>query len=172
MLRLLLVMVLSSALLAGPPGCAGEAGTAQPPADSQVRQSATRLLEGWNAQLLPALELLGQRRLALQQGQRARLAQLDARLPSRLAPLTRWGRQARKAFLDAPPSALTRATVRAGDAWAQWALLLLGDQQRSYQDGVRLADLAAAALRHTRRAFTLAGQPIPPALQTSAERGP
>jgi hypothetical protein len=133
-----------------------------------VHDNAETLLFDWTETIVPILLTARDRGKAYQAGDVAKNDRLTRRLIRQLRPVTKWGRDARKAFVDAEPDKATRAVTAAGDAWTKWALALRTTEAIDYDEGARIADLGVTAIRHTRRAYKALGEDIPPVWQTSS----
>lgn len=136
-----------------------------PPTAEEVKATAGDLLDSWTTTLVPILLVARDRAQASQAGETDKASRLERTLMRELKPVTRWGRDARRAFIESDPNKLTRTTTRAGDGWAKWALMLRESTGLNYDEAAKVADVATEALRQTQRAYRLAGRPIPPAFQ-------
>ena len=143
--------------------------TASPSEDRQLAlDKAERLLSSWNRELTPIFLLLKRRSTFQQSGARVAAGLVGGRIVKRLEPVQRYGRDARMAFLDLAGSPTAEAVTDSGDAWSVFALRarhFLQGEQVTFSEGQKLADLAAAAIAAERKAFKVAGLPIPAGLK-------
>ena len=137
------------------------------PTVAPAKATAGKLLDRWTGEFVPILVLLRQRSQAAQAGDRATDQRIGTQIRAQLQAAKKWGRDARRELLDVSPGALRSATVAAGDAWSQGALLLDTDKAIDYTQGARISDAAAEALRQMRLAYRLSGRSLPRALQSS-----
>jgi hypothetical protein len=147
-------------------GASAEQSTHTPNADA-VNADAVRLLESWRPKLVKVVMLQRDRAKAFEAGDFGKAARHERRVLRNLRPMEKWGRQARTTFIDAARSRVTRATIRAGDAWSEWAYTTRTDPPRGdFAKAQHIADLAAVGLRRSRQAYRSAGEPLPPEFQT------
>jgi hypothetical protein len=150
-------------------GCGGDNSTGTD--ESTTREQTVQLLNAWEMELVPDLLLLRKRAVLFQSGRRAESIVVGARAKNHLRGVLSFGRDARKAFIDTEPTDLTTTVIAAGDAWTKWANtgqeILPGGG--TFQQGTQLADLGAEAIRLQRKAYQLAGEPIPPVFRVAGD---
>jgi hypothetical protein len=135
--------------------------------NAKVSEAAGDLLDQWTDELMPIMLTTRERSEAMQAGDRAKDSRLTLKIYRDLKPVVHWGGDARKAFFAVDrPTAVTRATTAAGDAWAKWALLLRTKEAIDFDTGAKIADQGLVAIKRTQKAYRVAGRDVPPALQT------
>jgi hypothetical protein len=130
------------------------------PRSPPPRETAIGLLERWRTELASAFAL---QQAAGQQGrgEASEFRALRRALFARLAPIERYGADARRVLGNSPPSQLERVVIRTGDTWARWASAFRGGRRASDTEARRIAGLAVEAVRLERQAYRLAGRTIP-----------
>lgn len=148
----------------GPRGGDSSTDATAPPAE----QRAGDLLDEWSDKVIPALLTFRARQQAAEQGDVAKAARLERKALRRLRPAEKFGRDARKEFIDDDrQDPVVKATTDAGDAWTEWAHTIRTEPPAGdFSQAQKIADLGADAIAAHRRAYRAAGREIPPAFQT------
>ncbi len=152
-------------------GCGEDSSSSSAPPKPQQEagqaEAGRRLLDSWSKQLVPAIVLQRDRARAFEAGDAAKAAALERRSLRALRGVEKFGRDARKAFIDDPTQPEAKAVTRAGDAWTEFAYTIRTDPARGdFRKARRIADLAQKAFALHQRAYKAVGAPVPPEFQT------
>ncbi len=147
-------------------GCGGgESGAGSSSDAATAKTRAAQLLNSWSDTLTTTFQATSARKKAREAGDLNKYTSADTRLRRELRKVKKFAPQGRAVMSQySVTSNLTRAVVRDGDKWQEWALAL-DDRNVSLTEGQRIANLAMAAIKAHEEAYAAAGAEPPPAFQ-------
>ncbi len=163
--RPIVVAVAALAVAVGFGGCGGgESGAGSSSDAAAAKTRAAQLLNSWSDTLTTTLQAANARKKAREAGDLNKYTSADTRFSRGLRRVKRFAPQGRAVMSQYVTSNLTRAVVRDGDKWQEWALAS-DDRNVSLTEAQRIANLAMAAIKAHEEAYAAAGAEPPPAFQ-------